>query len=470
MEIFKNLFNGRGYIDGITIINVSGEILFTAKFNNKLNSTVDENYDTLGKNFFEVFNNLTPETSSMYKSMELGVPIYAENQKLKPNKKNEIKITSLSIPIKSGNRIVGAIDLSSSEIEFKEDSRVIKIDHEMFKNTNVNKLNDRNSYATYSVENIISNNEKMLELKNYAKVAANCDLPVMIYGETGTGKEILAHAIHNLSNRKNAPFIAQNCASIPDSLLESVLFGTAKGAFTGAIDNVGLLELSDGGTLFLDEINSMPINLQSKLLRVLQDGTFRSIGSKEVKKVNVKIISALNIEPAQAIRLGQLRSDIYYRLSTMVLKIPPLRERKDDIPLLLNFFISKHNEVFGKNIKYVSKELCSKLMSYDWPGNIRELEHVIIYGLSVVSKNKESMEVSDIQNKLKELMEFNLGEENLEIISLRENVENYEKSLIEKTLLSTNNNIARAAKILNIPRQTLQRKVKYYNIKDSKDI
>lgn len=465
MEVFKNLFNERGYVDGITIINVSGEILFTAKLNNKLNSPREDNHEVVGKNFFDIYEKLTAETSTTYKSMELGVPIYIENQTLKLKEKKDIKITSLSIPIKSGNRIVGAIDLSSSEIEPKGNTNVIKIDSEMFKNAKVEKLNGNKTFATYSVDNIISNNKKMLALKEYIEVAANCDLPIMIYGETGTGKELFAHSIHNLSTRKNAPFIVQNCAAIPDNLLESILFGTAKGAFTGAVDNIGLLELADGGTLFLDEINSMPTYLQPKLLRVLQDGTFRSIGSKEVKKVNIKIISTINIEPIKAIKLGELRRDIYYRLSVMCLNIPPLRDRKDDIPLLTNYNISKYNEVFDKNIKYVSKKLYSKLMSYDWPGNIRELEHLIVYGLSIVSKTKEKLEFSDIEYKFKELTSMNGSDNKLEIISLKEKVENYEKSLIEKALLSTDHNVTMASKLLNVSRPTLQRKVNYYKTK-----
>ncbi|MCJ7691116.1 MAG: sigma 54-interacting transcriptional regulator, partial [Clostridiaceae bacterium] len=397
IEVFKNLFNDRGYIDGITIINVAGEILFSAKLNNKLNSPREDNHEVVGKNFFDIYEKLTTENSTTYKSMEIGVPIYIENHILKLKEKKDIRITSLSIPIKSGSRIVGAIDLSSSEIENKDSTNIIKLDSEIYKNANETKLHDNETYATYSIDSIISNNKKMIDLKDYIEIAANCDVPIMIYGETGTGKEMFAQAIHNSSKRKNAPFIAQNCAAIPDNLLESILFGTAKGAFTGAIDNIGLLELAEGGTLFLDEINSMPIHLQPKLLRVLQDGTFRSVGSKEVKKINIKIISTLNIEPMEAIKLGQLRRDIYYRLSVMILKIPPLRERLDDIPLLVNYNISKYNEVFHKNIKYVSKKLFSKLKSYDWPGNIRELEHIIVYGLSTVNKTKQQLEFLDIE-------------------------------------------------------------------------
>ncbi|MBP1926056.1 arginine utilization regulatory protein [Sedimentibacter acidaminivorans] len=463
MELNKNLFNGKGYIDGITIIDIKGEILFTAKFNNKLNSENNENYEVVGKNFLDVYENLNNENSSTYKSMQLGVPLYIENQILKSKGKKEIKITSLSVPIKSGNKIVGAIDLSVSENDDKNSEDNIEIDSEIFEKNNMNKLNSVGNQAKYVAESIITNNARMLELKNHINVVADCDLPTMIYGETGTGKELFAQSIHNASKRKEKPFISQNCAAIPDTLLESILFGTSKGAFTGAVDNKGLLELADGGTLFLDEINSMPLHLQSKLLRVLQDGTFRSIGAKESKSVDIKVIAALNEEPLKAIERGYLRRDIYYRLSVLNINIPPLRDRKDDIPLLVSFNVAKYNKVFNKNIKYVSNKLYDKLRDYDWPGNIRELENVIIHGLSVVDKTKEKLEFRDIEDKYNELIQFNEDVE-LKIEPLTEMVNNYERCIIEKTLKHVEYNVTKASKLLNIPRQTLQRKAKQYNL------
>jgi len=463
----KNLFNGKGYIDGITIIDLKGEILFTAKFNNKLNSVNEEIYEVVGKNFLDIYENLDGESSSTYKSMELGVPLYVENQTLKSKGKKQIKITSLSVPIKSGSKIVGAIDLSVSENEENNDNDNdndnIEIDSEIFEKNNVNKLKSNGNQAKYVAESIITNNKKMIELKRYLSIVAECDLPTMIYGETGTGKELFAQSIHNASKRKDKSFIAQNCAAIPDTLLESILFGTSKGAFTGAVDNKGLLELADGGTIFLDEINSMPMHLQSKLLRVLQDGTFRSIGAKEVKNVDIKIIAALNEEPLKAMERGALRRDIYYRLSVLNINIPPLRERKDDIPLLVSYNISKYNKVFNKNIKYVSNKLYDKLKKYDWPGNIRELENVIIHGLSIVDKSKEKLEFSDIEEKYNEMIQLN-SDVQFNIEPLTEMVASYEKSIIEKALKQVEYNVTKASKLLDIPRQTLQRKAKQYNL------
>ncbi|WP_313164860.1 sigma 54-interacting transcriptional regulator [Sedimentibacter sp.] len=475
MELMKNLFNNKGYIDGITIIDLEGEILFTAKFNNKLNSKADENYEVIGKNFLEVYENLDENTSSTYQSMIHGVPFYVENQTLKSTDRVPIKITSLSIPIKSSSKIVGAIDLSVSEYE-KDVKNEIEIDTDLYERNfrskiaeassggkTVNKLDLRESRASFVTENIITDDTRMKELKKYIKVAADCNLPTLISGETGTGKEMFAHAIHNESLRRDKPFIAQNCAAIPENLLESILFGTSKGAFTGAVDNIGLLELAEGGTIFLDEVNSMPSHLQSKLLRVLQDGTFRSIGSKEEKVVDVKVIAAINEDPVMAIEKGTMRKDIYYRLSAISFNIPPLRECKDDIPLLTSYIVSKYNKTFNKNIKYVSTNLYKKLYEYDWPGNVRELENVLIYGLSMVNSTSESLDFSDIEGKFNYMLNIN-NESNIKLEPLVTMVDKYESAIIEKVLINTGYNMTKAANILKIPRQTLQRKSKKFNL------
>lgn len=467
MELMKKLFHGKGYIDGITIINLEGEILFTAKLNDKLSSQ-EENYELVGQRFLEVYENLDPKTSTTIKAMELGLPVYVENQPLKARGKEEIRITSLSIPIKSGKRIVGAIDLSMQEREeeLEQNSERVELSSSSFPVAGPGMLGSRNT-ASFTTEDIIAVDEKMVKAREYINVVAACDLPVMIYGETGTGKEVFAQAIHNASARRNKPFIAQNCAALPDTLLESILFGTSKGAFTGATENKGLFELADGGTLFLDEINSMPLHLQSKLLRVLQDGHFRSLGAREIKSVDVKIIAAINTEPLKAIEEGQLRRDIYYRLSMMSITIPPLRERKKDIAHFVKFYVNKHNATFNKKVQYVSKELIARLEEYDWPGNVRELEHIIVYGMSMVGENSNMLKFEDIEDKfygMKSSLKEKTEEGDTLCSSLRDAVCEYEKSIIARTMTVTEGNISEAAKILDVPRQTLQRKVKQYKI------
>lgn len=467
MEFLRQLFHGKGYIDGITIINLDGEILFSAKLNSKFSNRKErEAYQALvGQNFFDVFENLNAKNSSMIRAMEVGLPVYVENQLLQTKGQEGIHISSLSIPIKSGRAVVGAIDLSMEEMtDGEEEPESVELTSEQIPVGGAGKLK-KHSGASFRMEDIIAVDEKMKNARDYIPVVAACDLPVMIYGETGTGKEVFAQSIHNASERRDKPFIAQNCAALPDTLLESILFGTSKGAFTGAMENKGLFELADGGTLFLDEINSMPLFLQSKLLRVLQDGSFRSLGGSETKRTNVKIIAATNVEPLEAIEKGQLRRDIYYRLSMMSIRIPPLRERKADIGHFVKFYVNKHNGTFHKQVQYVSKDLLKKLEEYDWPGNVRELEHVIVYGMSMVDETSALLQYKDIKGKL--LLEKQADRkktpESLEEVpklcsSLREAVAAYEEKLIWQALEAAHGNISEAARILDVPRQTLQRK------------
>ena len=467
MEFLRQLFHGKGYIDGITIINLDGEILFSAKLNSKFSNRKErEAYQALvGQNFFDVFENLNAKNSSMIRAMEVGLPVYVENQLLQTKGQEGIHISSLSIPIKSGRAVVGAIDLSMEEMtDGEEEPESVELTSEQIPVGGAGKLK-KHSGASFTMEDIIAVDEKMKNARDYIPVVAACDLPVMIYGETGTGKEVFAQSIHNASERRDKPFIAQNCAALPDTLLESILFGTSKGAFTGAMENKGLFELADGGTLFLDEINSMPLFLQSKLLRVLQDGSFRSLGGSETKRTNVKIIAATNVEPLEAIEKGQLRRDIYYRLSMMSIRIPPLRERKADIGHFVKFYVNKHNGTFHKQVQYVSKDLLKKLEEYDWPGNVRELEHVIVYGMSMVDETSALLQYKDIKGKLllEKQADRKKAPESLEEVpklcsSLREAVAAYEEKLIWQALGAAHGNISEAARILDVPRQTLQRK------------
>ncbi|MGI5933593.1 MAG: sigma-54 interaction domain-containing protein [Lawsonibacter sp.] len=471
MKFLQELFHGKGYIDGITIINLEGEILFTAKFNDKFRKG-GQAEELVGKNFLDVYENLDPETSTTIKAMERGVPAYIENQYLKTKGREGIRITSLSIPIKWGDRIVGAIDLSTQEWDHEAipESETLRLTPGDFSSVGTQKLTARDS-AVFTLEDMIAVDEKMQQVRDYIPVVAGCDLPVMICGETGTGKEVVAQAIHNAGPRRNKPFVAQNCAAMPETLLESILFGTAKGAFTGAAENKGLFELADGGTLFLDEINSMPIQLQSKLLRVLQDGRFRRLGAKETTCVDVKVIAAMNSDPLEAIRQGRLRQDIYYRLSMMSIHIPPLRERTADIPAFINFYVNKHNATFHKQVKYVSRELVTRLQEYSWPGNLRELEHMIVYAMSRISGHKSVLEGKDLEElweapvqRRDECSEVRVEQEQVVKLPLREAVGVYERALICQALKAAEGNVSQAARDLQIPRQTLCRRIREYGL------
>ena len=352
-------------------------------------------------------------------------------------------------------------------------------------NNNVDTLRRTEEKAVYSLDDIQTNDPRMLELKSKIRKYAKSDLPVLIYGETGTGKELTAHSLHNLSGRADKPFVVQNCSSIPGNLIESILFGTSKGAFTGAIENTGLLEIADGGTIFLDEINSMPMDLQPKILRVIQDGTFRRVGGKDVRHVDVRIISSTNEPLAQAIQRNEFRKDLYYRLSVLTVEIPPLRERKGDIPLLVDYFVRKYDSEFKKNVHRVSSKVYEALSHYNMPGNVRELENIIASALVTIDDDKEVLRLSDVEDRLNPaglfgsdiasmsenesddmIVEMSSVDDNYDIGegTLKECVAEFEKKLIKNALIRENGNVSKAAQQLGVPRQTLARKVKDYGL------
>ena len=230
----------------------------------------------------------------------------------------------------------------------------------------------------YAFGEIIGQSRAMADVFTQVEQVAPQDATVLLLGETGTGKGLIAHAIHSRSARKTRPMITVNCAALPGNLIESELFGREKGAFTGAhAQQMGRFELADGGTIFLDEIGEMPLELQVKLLRVIQDGEFERLGSPRTVKVNVRVIAASNRNLKEEIRSGRFREDLFYRLSVFPINIPPLRQRSNDIPLLVQYFFTKYNKKIGKNIDTVTKETLSVLQAYRWPGNVRELENVI---------------------------------------------------------------------------------------------
>ncbi len=479
------LFNGLGYIEGITIINIEGEILFTAKFNNKF-GVHDENYEIVGKKLLDIYENLTEDTSSIYEAMRKGKPVICDNQELKSKGRDPIQISSISMPIKSGGVIVGAIDLSVTYdgrpiVSDKKDDDVKAFSKRILNSYNKVGRLSHNDEAIYNLDDIITCSPQMLVLKENILKLAKTDFPIMIYGESGTGKELIAHSIHKSSGRADKPFVVQNCGAIPETLIESILFGTSKGAFTGAMDSIGLLELADGGTLFLDEINSMPIEIQPKLLRVVEDGTFRRVGDKSSRKVDVRILSSTNETPKSIVESGKLRADLYYRLAMLQVEIPPLRSRKGDIPLLANYFTEKYGRMIGREISGVSKNALSIMSRYPWRGNVRELENAIAYGMCVMEEGCNELEARHIEARMADAAEGTVategiaggagnltgfGEESIDLgqSSLTEMVEAYEKKIIEKALAACGGNVSKAADILSVPRQTLSRKIKAYGI------
>lgn len=302
----------------------------------------------------------------------------------------------------------------------------------------------------YSFNDIIGTSDEINRVKNYAKKVAKSSSSIFIFGETGTGKEMIAQAIHNESNRCEKPFIAQNCAAIPENLLESIFFGTSKGSFTGAIEAQGLFEAAHGGSLYLDELNSMDISFQGKLLRVIQEGELRRLGESKAKKVDVRIIASVSENPEILIKTNKLRKDLYYRLNVVRIDLPTLNNRRNDIPLLIKFFINKLNTKCNTEIEGISTQALDLIMKKNYEGNVRELEH-LIEG-AIVIKQRGIIEVEDLNIN----NSFNM--------SLKEKLEKVEKRYIKEALIIFNCNITKASEFLDIPRQTLQYKIRKYNI------
>lgn len=307
----------------------------------------------------------------------------------------------------------------------------------------------------HNFEEIISQSQKFKKVLSDLEQVANTNATVLITGESGTGKELIARAVHNISDRKDRPLVKLNCAALPATLIESELFGHEKGAFTGALNKkIGRFELADGGTLFLDEIGEMPLELQPKLLRVLQEGEFERLGDTRTINVDVRVIAATNRKLEAEIEKNSFREDLYYRLNVFPLNLPPLREREEDIPLLASHFLRKYNAAFGKSVQGINKSSLESLMTYSWPGNIRELENVIERAV-IISKGS-TLDLKDSLPRARKL-------DKQEFITLEEN----ERSLIKRTLEKTNWRVSGergAAKLLGIKRTTLEARMKKLGI------
>ncbi len=242
-----------------------------------------------------------------------------------------------------------------------------------------------------------------------ARAAAENHLPVLIHGETGVGKELFARGLHNASARRDRPFVAVNCSAVPDNLFEGLMFGVAKGAFTGALERPGFFEEAAGGTIFLDEIDSMPLSLQPKVLRVLQEGEVRRLGSRREIPVDVKVVSAMAQDPLVMVEQGRFRADLFFRLGAILVPVPPLRERPGDLPLLMNHFIFKHAPALGKKIQRASADFVELLRKSRWPGNVRELEHVVTGAITLAAPRRQTLGVDLLPEYFKNLIFKDLG-------------------------------------------------------------
>ncbi len=314
--------------------------------------------------------------------------------------------------------------------------------------------------------NIIGQSTKMREVFDLVQKVADCDSTILLNGETGTGKGMVARAIHARSKRRNKPFISINCGAIPENLLESELFGHVRGAFTGATSSKqGKFEVADGGTILLDEIGDMSSDLQVKVLKVLEEGEFEQVGGSKTIKVDVRIIAATHRDLCEEVQKGNFREDLYYRLYVIPMILPSLRDRKSDIPYLIAHFMEKSNQKNDRDVKEVTEEALAMMMSYSWPGNVRELKNMV--ERLVVLKGAGKISVRDLPPELKSIQKYEPSttiEISDEGICLNSAVTEFEKALILQSLEKTKWVKNKAAKLLHLNRTTLVEKIKRHHL------
>lgn len=438
-----------------------------ADFRETLKSILSKKYSPiLASNGKEGLEILAKEVVSLV-LLDLRMPKMDGIEVLKkvPTSEIPVIIVTASKDIKTAVEAIklGASDYITKPLEVEELLAIVKKALENQKLVKENLYLREALKETYQYCDLIGKSPAIKKIMELIDSIAKTDSTVLITGESGTGKEIAAKAVHKMSLRKDAPFIAINCAAIPDSLLESELFGHERGAFTGALERKpGKFELAEGGTIFLDEIGCMPPQMQAKLLRVIEDKKIERIGCKAPFQVNVRIISATNIDFGDAINKKEFRADLYYRLNVIPINLPALRHRKEDIPLFVSYFIDKFNKILNKKIKNVSKGAEEILLSYDYPGNVRELQNLI--ERAVALSKGDLLTERDFGFLPKKKTNEEPEEKIISVeFPLHQAIDAFEKEYIENTLRIAKNQTV-AAKMLGIARTTLYSKMEALGI------
>lgn len=380
-----------------------------------------------------------------------------------------IASANTSYPIFQNGQLSGAVTFEHTEETIQKYYQSIQDTRQALKHFSGNAAPVR--FSGYTFENVIGSSEKLRSAAELAQRVAPQNSPVMLVGETGTGKEIFAQSIHRSSPRAGKKFVAINCAAIPETLIESLLFGTAKGSFTGSEDKAGYFEEASGGTLFLDELNSMSLVMQSKLLRVLQERTFRRVGGKKDLELDVRIISSCNEDPFQTVEENKFRRDLFYRLSSVIIELPPLREHLEDLEQLIWYHLEQTAFQYVHRITRIQPQVYQLLRAYRWPGNVRELFHVLDYAQNVA--DSDVMTVEHLPAYLRKNQApaprqsappTPSGHIDFSHTSLQALMDDYEKEVITQALDRCGYNISQTAQALGILRQSLQYRIRKYGI------
>lgn len=441
---------------GIHMVNTEGRSII---YNRKMSEMEDMNpEEVLNKKIMDIFLFDSEEESRLLQALNQNKINKDAKQVYFNFKGQEITTVNNTFPLTVDGEKIGAVEIA------RDITKLERLSRETSRGA---------SEARFTFDQIIGESKPIADVIDNARGATRTTSSVLIYGETGTGKELFAQSIHNGSNRASKPFISQNCAALPDTLIEGILFGSVKGAFTGATDHPGLFEQADKGTLMLDEINSLSAPLQAKLLRAIQEKSIRRIGDTKNRHVDVRIIATMNEDPVRALEKHQLREDLYYRLSVVSIVIPPLRHRKDDLTTLIAHFIRKYNRLFQMNVPRVAKDVLELFETYDWPGNVRELEHVIEGAMNLIYDDEPITYQHlplHMKHKFSQTYHPIIHEDPPSIPAtapdqpLQDYLESVEKAYLKKALQQASGNVSQAAKAMGIQRQSLQYRMKKYHL------
>lgn len=450
---FKTLYeNALNYIsEGVQVFDRNGYLVFANKSSEKL-----ENYsfdEFKYKHLLDLYN-LSEEYSTTLSVLRSGEPVINRCDRFKTKEGKELVTINSGYPLKDNGELLGVCTFESDLSTVKNtENRLFNLEH--FIRTDDPSL----KRVRYTFKDIVHVSETMQQCIKYAKKASLSQANILIVGETGTGKELIAQSIHDYSKRSFKPFVDVNCGALPSNLVESLFFGTEKGAFTGSVDKKGLFEVAEGGTLFLDEVNAMDYDLQAKLLRVIQERRYQKVGGNKYHHCDVRIIASLNEEPEELIKSNRLRKDFYYRLANMIIHLPPLRQRREDIEPLCHFFLSRFSSEMGYDKIMLSPEVLNVFHKYNWSGNVRELEHVINSAAHHMNESERILLTDHLPHYFIES-----GVSPIHKLSSEQNLNSallsFEKQYIEKVLDRFNGNVTQTAKHLGISRQNLQYRIK----------
>lgn len=454
--------------DGIQIYDRNACAVYFNTASRKI-SQIPPETNIRGRHLLDMYK-LNEEVSTVMTSLRTQSPVINRVDYYTSSDGVTITTANTAYPIMKGRELVGSVVFEQNQDTIHSSKKTLE------EIENALKLYDKHSHYTrftgYTFDSIIGHGQKLLTAIEIARKTAAQDSSILLVGETGTGKEIFAQSIHHASRRSSKPFIALNCAAIPESLIESLLFGTKKGSFTGSENKPGYFEEANGGTLFLDELNSMSLGMQSKILRVIQENTFRRVGGQKDIELDVRIISSCNEDPFRSISDNKFRKDLFYRLSTVMIELPPLREHMEDLEELIRNYLSKTAFQYVHSITEMHPEALRIMKNYSWPGNVRELYHVLDYAQNVadsnllmpehlptyLKKNRIDSQTSDSPHPTPSSAP-DFAAQNLQSL-----MDDYENRILRQALEHFGYNITKTADALGLRRQSLQYRIKKYGI------